>query len=87
MNPDNPKEQLTVVQDDGSREPAFHSRPARKEDLQRADVYLMSHLHNVALTTERLYLGNAAERAREYESNRRGQRNDGPGPEAIRRWE
>ena len=85
MDPNNPKEQLEAVQDDGSLAPVFNSRPARKEDLDRADVYLMSHLHTVALTTERLYLGNAAERAREYrEQQGGGNEMTVLGPEAIR---
>lgn len=85
MDPDNPKVQLMASQDGGAPEPVFHSRPARKEDLDRADVYLMSHLHTVALATERLYLGNAAERAREYrEQQGGGNEMTFLGPEAIR---
>jgi len=85
MDPNNPKEQLEAVQDDGSLAPVFTSRPATKDDLNRADAYLMSHLHSVALSTERLYLGNAAERAREYREQQGGSNEmTFLGPEAIR---
>lgn len=85
IDPEHPDQPIMRATDNGGLEEVFDSRPARKEDLDRADVYLMSHLHTVALTTERLYLGNAAERAREYrEQQGGGNEMTILGPEAIR---
>jgi len=85
MDPDHPEEQLMEAQDDGSLAPVFDSRPARRDELERADIYAFTHLHTVATSTEKLYLGNAAERAREYrEQQGGGNEMTILGPEALR---
>jgi len=85
MDPEHPDEQLMAAQDDGSLAPVFDSRPARRDELERADIYAMGYLHNMATSTEKLYLGGAADRAREYrEQQGSGSEMTILGPEAIR---
>lgn len=87
MDPEHPDEQMMEAQDDGGLAPVFDSRPARRDELERADIYAMGYLHNMATATEKLYLGGAADRAREYrEQQGSGSEMTILGPKRSEKW-
>lgn len=74
MDPEHADQILVRANDDGSLEDVYTERFRRFDEIPPANLYLLTHLHNVATTTEKLYLGNAADRAKEYREEQGGNR-------------
>jgi len=85
MDPKNLDQQLFEIADDCSPVPLFDYRPVEAHELSTAEMRALGYLHNIALQTDKQYLGGATERLKEYiDAKGDGSQMTVLGPEAIR---